>query len=231
MAFSHGSIVRGVWLLLIHCLSNGYDCHPLSDFTEVWVSVQSVPEQLRWVLTSVLLRYLPSFQILSKGLSVFLLYGFVIVLNFFLFITPFLCVLFSSVLSTNCFSRLYDCLFEFHERTLTIIGKEKIFQFFFSFSNFSTKNSPVYFIDISSLSMPATTPFQAFIILHLNHWPGLLASLPTLVFFLPPGIDITMIHLTGTLLLLSQFSSMKTSVTSYGLQHKIVRCCTILSHA
>lgn len=144
MAFSHGSLVRGVWLLLIRCLSNGCDCHPLSDFTEVWVPAQSVPEQLRWVLTSVLLRYLPSFQIISKGLSVFLLYGFVIVLNFFLFITPFLCVLFSSVLSTNCFSRLYDCLFEFHERTLTSIGKEKIFQFIFSFSNFSTKNSPVY---------------------------------------------------------------------------------------
>ena len=42
-----------------------------------------VPEQLRWVLTFVLLRYLPSFQIMSKELWVFLLFGFLIMLNFF----------------------------------------------------------------------------------------------------------------------------------------------------
>ena len=61
-----------------------------------------------------------------------------------MFIIPFLCVLFSSVLSINCFSHLYDCLFEFHEKLWLSYANKKIFQFMFSFSNFSTKKSPVY---------------------------------------------------------------------------------------
>ena len=134
MAFSHGSIVRGVWLLLICCLSNVCDCHPSSDFTEVWV-----PEQLRWVLTFVLLRYLPSFQIMSKELWVFLLFGFLIMLNFF-----YVYYSFSVCSFLICFSHLYDCLFEFHEKLWLSYANKKIFQFMFSFSNFSTKKSPVY---------------------------------------------------------------------------------------
>lgn len=123
-----------------------------------------VPEQLRWVLTSVLLHYLPSFQIMSKEL----LFGFVIMLNFFYVYYSFSVCSFLICFVHKLFFSFVWLPFEFHEKLWLSYANKKIFQFMFSFSNFSTKNP--LFIDVPNLSMPATTTFQAFIILHLNHW-------------------------------------------------------------
>lgn len=70
--------------------------------------------------------------------------------------------------------------------------------------------------DVPNFFIPnTTTTSQAFVFSHLNYWIGLSANLPTLVPFLP-NIPITIVYLPNSLLLSSQFSSMKTSVPPYG---------------
>lgn len=76
--------------------------------------------------------------------------------------------------------------------------------------------------DVSNLFIPTAAIYQAFIFSHLNCLTGLSANIPILVPFLP-NIPVTMVYLPYSLLLSSQFSSMKTSRTPYGPQHKMLR--------
>lgn len=142
MAFSHGSIVRGVRLLLIRCPSNVCDCHPSSDFTEVWVPVQTVPEQLRWVLTSVCFVNCQVFRLCPKN------YQYFYYLDLW-WCWIFFYVYYSFSVCSFLIYFVHKLFFSFVWLPFWVSGKNfdyhmqiKFFQFIFCFSNFCSKKIP-----------------------------------------------------------------------------------------